>query len=288
MTITELIKDLIDTSKERLKTPISGAFLITFIIYNWRPILFLIFSEASIEDKIIVINHEYCSLWAFLFPVFIALFYTLLIPKLMLKIDKSLIETTEERIKNIYDSKGHAMSCKIELAKKEFELKNIETGNKQIEELLSQINNLKESNTQITKANQIEVEQLNENLKKSNEQLKETLRDIENRRTLNPLSLSAIRENKKNQLSPHEHKYSETNSLENTIIDLLNTLGDNDLNQFKKLRRLSDGEIEGGSLRSIKQETINHFILMGFISPKENQFYFTNNGEILYNILRAN
>lgn len=288
MTFFDFLKDVIDSGKERLKTPITGAFVFSFLVWNWRPLAVLFFSDASIEDKILVVNYEYCTGWAIIFPIFIALFYTLLVPKIMVEINKDLAPTKNKRVDDIYDAKSHTTDRKIELAKREFELKNIETGNKQIEELLSQIDNLKESNTQITKANQIEVEQLNENLKKSNEQLKETLRDIENGRTLNSLSLSAIRENKKNQFSSHQHKYSETNSLENTVIEILNALGDNDLNQFKKLRRLSDGEIEEGSLRSIKQETINHFILMGFISPKENQFYFTNNGEILYNILRAN
>lgn len=50
---------------------------------------------------------------------------------LMVKIDKLLVKTKEERINNIYDSKVHAMSRKILLAKEEFELKNIESGNRQ-------------------------------------------------------------------------------------------------------------------------------------------------------------
>ncbi|KQO20940.1 hypothetical protein ASF10_15275 [Flavobacterium sp. Leaf82] len=87
MTIADLIKDFIDSTKERLKTPISGAFLWSFIVYNWRPIFLLIFSDTSIENKIVVINYEYCSFWAIFWPLVIATFYTLLIPKIMLLID---------------------------------------------------------------------------------------------------------------------------------------------------------------------------------------------------------
>lgn len=171
MTIADLIKDFIDSSKERLKTPISGAFLFSFIVYNWRPIFLLLFSDAAIEDKIIVINYEYCNFWALFFPFFIALFYSLLVPKLMLNIDKSLVETKQERVDNNYNAKEHEMTRKIDLARQDFLLKNVQSGSKEIDDLLNQIESLKETNSQITIANQNTIDQLNIALKKANDSL---------------------------------------------------------------------------------------------------------------------
>lgn len=171
MTIADLIKDFIDTSKERLKTPISGAFLWSFIVYNWRPIFLLIFSNAAIEDKIVVINYEYCNFWAIFFPFFIALFYLLLVPKLMLNIDKSLVETKQERVDNNYNEKEHEMTRKINLARQDFLLKNVQSGSKEIDDLLTQIESLKETNSQITTANKNTIDQLNIALKKANDSL---------------------------------------------------------------------------------------------------------------------
>lgn len=169
MTIPELIKDFIDTSKERLKTPISGAFLWSFIIYNWRPIILLLFSDASIENKIIVINHEYCSFWTIFIPVFISLFYTLLLPKIMLAIDNDLEETKIKRIDNIYNIRTHTMERKIVIAEQDFFLKNAESGNKDRQELLDQIESMKASHEQIRLTDKNRIESLNVALKEVND-----------------------------------------------------------------------------------------------------------------------
>lgn len=123
MTISDLIKEFIDTSKERLKTPISGSFLWSFLFFNWRPILLLFFSDTSIENKIIVINHEYCNFWAIFWPIVIATFYTLLIPKIMLQIDNDLADTKDLRVTKRYEAKKHLVQQKTNVAKEEFLLK---------------------------------------------------------------------------------------------------------------------------------------------------------------------
>lgn len=172
MTIADLIKDFIDSTKERLKTPISGAFLWSFIIYNWRPILMLLFSDATIENKIIVINHEYCSFWAIFWPLVIATAYTLLIPKIMLQIDNDLAETKQERITRRYETKKHEVKEKTGVAKEEFLLKSEESGNKTIQELNDQIKGLEEKNItiqesaiQIQDSSNATIDRLNSELK---------------------------------------------------------------------------------------------------------------------------
>lgn len=176
MTIADLIKDFLDTAKERLKNPFSGAFLYSFLIFNWRPILFLIFSDASIEHKIVDINYEYCTWSAIIIPLCMALFYTLLLPVIMLGIEIILKNTTDKRIKNSFLTKGVRMDGKIYIAEKEFTLKNRLSGNKEIQDYLDEIDSLKklveghkESIKQINEANKANVDELNNSLKIANE-----------------------------------------------------------------------------------------------------------------------
>ncbi|KVV16362.1 hypothetical protein [Flavobacterium sp. TAB 87] len=178
MTFPDIIKEFFNSTKERLKTPISGAFLCSFVIYNWRPVLLLLFSNASIEDKIVIINHEYCSFWAIFFPALIALLYSLLIPKIMLSIDNDLSETKKSRVDNIYDVKSHTMIKKLKFAAQQFDLKNIETGNKQIDDFQEQIKNLKESNEQISNSHNNAVIQLNNELKNANSFSEKLLKEL--------------------------------------------------------------------------------------------------------------
>ncbi|MFH6966766.1 hypothetical protein [Flavobacterium sp. FlaQc-28] len=168
MTIADLIKDFIDTSRERLKTPISGAFLWSFLIFNWRPVVLLFFSKASIEDKIIIINHEYCNFWAIFWPVVIATFYTLLIPKIMLQIDNDLVETKKNRMDNNYIQKGHEVTKKQLLAEQEVVLNDIMSGNKSKQELIEKISSLEEANSQRAIADKLTIDSLNLKLAQAN------------------------------------------------------------------------------------------------------------------------
>jgi|GEM_PF-1922202 len=170
MTFADLIKDFLNSSKERVKNPLSGSFLWSFIIFNWRPFLFLIFSDVSIENKIIIINHEYCSFWSLVVPLIFSILYTLLMPKITLFIDEILAETKVNKVNHIYKEKEHLIEKKTTLAGKEFLLKNAESGNKEIQDFADQINSL-----------QLQNETLQQSLIQSNEVSKNTIAELNNK-----------------------------------------------------------------------------------------------------------
>ncbi len=173
MTLVDLIKDLIDTSKERLKTPISGAFIWSFLIYNWRPVTVLLFSKISVEDRIYIIDQEYCNVWVIVAPIFIALIYTIGVPFIMMIIDRTLVYVKKERLKKIYTTKGDEVDFKITLASKILDLKNAESGNKEKQDLLDKITELTNINIATTESHKNTVSQLTSNLEESSNTIQE-------------------------------------------------------------------------------------------------------------------
>lgn len=140
--MTDLIKDIIETSRERIKTPITAAFITAFLVYNWRPILYLLFSNALIETKINHINSTYCDFWAIVIPLIIALIYVGLVPYIMVGIEyctKKAIEgrKTHKSKQILFDLKNEK-----EIASEEFQIEKIKTGHKEISELNNTIETL--------------------------------------------------------------------------------------------------------------------------------------------------
>jgi len=176
-TISDLLHSLIESSKERIKTPITGAFICSFFIYNWRPIFILLFSNTNIEYKIAMIDYEYCKLGAILWPLGLAFFYTLMVPSIMLVVDELLIPINKRRISSKYNRKFFE-------AERETELKNILSGNRDHQELLDRIKFLEESNIQRANADKNTIESLNLKLNDSNE----LVQDLQN--TLNNFNLT--------------------------------------------------------------------------------------------------
>lgn len=268
MTIVDLIKDLIDTSKERLKTPISGAFIWSFLIYNWRPITVLLFSKISIEDRIQKIDREYCNVWVIVAPICIALIYTIGVPMLMVQIDKVLSKTKKARITKIYDDKVDDMDGKIRAAKKEFILKNVESGNREVEELTKQIEGLKESNTQMAIAHSNTVNQLNEQLRDANK-LHQIMKDF----------------------APNTKEYLEKNSRNNdkhiTEINLLanGILTPSETKQIASINTSIDGYLVLKS-SNITQSLINKLIDIKVLVNENERYKITNHGKKYINSIK--
>jgi hypothetical protein len=49
----EFLQSIFKSTQERIKNPFVGAFMTSWVLFNWKPILFLVFSVTSIEYKIL-------------------------------------------------------------------------------------------------------------------------------------------------------------------------------------------------------------------------------------------
>jgi len=179
----ELLKDIIETSRDRIKTPITGSFITAFTIYNWRPLLYLIFSNATIEKKIEHINATYCDFWAIVIPLFIAFVYIGLVPYVMVLVEyctKKAIEgrKTHKNTQILFD-----LNIEKHIASEEFQIEKIKTGHKEIAELNRTIDTLSSQIDTINNQNKISndnYESLIENSNANEGKLQNIISDLNN------------------------------------------------------------------------------------------------------------
>ncbi|HHG8599742.1 hypothetical protein [Morganella morganii] len=81
-----LFKCTSETMIERVKNPIVGSFIFSWLFFNWKIILILLFSDKEIDDKINSIS-ALISYESFIFPLVFAFLYSWLLPAFSLGID---------------------------------------------------------------------------------------------------------------------------------------------------------------------------------------------------------
>ncbi|QQT33013.1 hypothetical protein I6I99_10785 [Sphingobacterium multivorum] len=140
-TISKATDLVTDPVKQRLSHPLIGSFILAWIVFNWEPILYMIFANASIEAKITYVNScFYTSTWDkwrlyFLQPLGVALFYYGVLAWIDRGLDAINIRTIKAKI--AHDAKIRASKFEEEKqviqAQKELESEKAE--NKPLEDL---------------------------------------------------------------------------------------------------------------------------------------------------------
>ena len=256
MTIADLFKELHDTAKERIKNPILGAFICSFLVCNWQAFFIMLFSDMSIEERIEFMNTK----WKVLLPIIVSLGYTLLVPLIMIGLDYALMPMKRKRISNIYENKGFTTDKKIKLAEKEYDLKNVESGNKEKQALLDQIESLKESNAQLVSAHKTTVEQLNASLQESSEAIQSySRRSLELRK-----EITALEEEK-------EKYYQRALKLASNVYYGLSKA---DTESFGKIFNV-DGSV---SISRLSTEEVQKFMDLGLIDSEGDRYVLTSLG----------
>lgn len=98
MTFTELVNDLLEGVRNRLKRPYFSSYIIAAIIINWEAILVLIYSSKAIEDRIYYVNSEYLDFYSYLvYPFVSALAFHIVSDFLMWGLEKITVTAVEGR-----------------------------------------------------------------------------------------------------------------------------------------------------------------------------------------------
>lgn len=172
MTLSELLKDIIDTSKDRVKNPITGAFILTFLVYNRKPILYFLLSDQSVERRINVITKHYnLDVSNFLWPAFYSLCILITIPLINLGLSWLLKKPKQKSLELFYSEKNDKAERERDLQNKIAGNQELETLNDRIENLTKENSNLQNTITNIEKKNITQVRNLNRTIDDLNKQL---------------------------------------------------------------------------------------------------------------------
>ena len=73
-------KEFINLAKERIANPLLGSFIISFVVWNWKPFALMILSDKSVEERIAFIESFHTDNINFEYPLYFTLAYVLLLP----------------------------------------------------------------------------------------------------------------------------------------------------------------------------------------------------------------
>lgn len=105
----ETAKILFDPVINRLKNPIIGSFSISFLIINWKPILYIIFSEKSFDYRLDHFDLYYYgnriedAFYYLIMPLCISLLYSWVLPQITNKLENDKSNTILDEINRIHN-----------------------------------------------------------------------------------------------------------------------------------------------------------------------------------------
>ncbi len=86
--MSDFIESINSGFRSRLKNPILGGFIFSWIVINWRPILYVILSDEPVVEKFTYIDHHYVNLYnLFWWPLVTSLGIFIMLPYLMAILD---------------------------------------------------------------------------------------------------------------------------------------------------------------------------------------------------------
>ncbi|OHT44442.1 hypothetical protein [Flavobacterium tructae] len=160
-TVKDFFQSVYDSYKDRIKNPLIGSFMISFIIFNWRAFAILFISDWPIHTRIKWVEDHYSENKNFVWPFVISIFYVLILPYINLGLDwllsmysnKKMLKINYKRNTELVRRKAEAVILR--------EIADAQAGT-------SEINNLKERNDSLVKELNNTVIQMEEDLKRHN------------------------------------------------------------------------------------------------------------------------
>jgi hypothetical protein len=214
--IKEIILSMFETSRDRIKNPITGAFMFSWLIINWRIVLILVFSAKNVEEKINFIETNYVNLKInFWIPLGFAFFYSLILPYIMAFFDWLLQKAISYRRLISKENRITDIQHRQEIAAEEWQLEKIKSGSPDIDGLKSKIN---EITNQLLEKDDIILKltnQIDENQEISDDSTEEDESDKENIEVEKTKNRPTKKKNRKPTTNSSNLNSSTTNSYSN-------------------------------------------------------------------------
>ncbi|MDB4835353.1 hypothetical protein OAH12_02080 [Cyclobacteriaceae bacterium] len=146
----EIVNNIIDATKDRLKNPFIGAYLISWSTWNWKILAYLFFSKETIEERLHSLpSYEYNSWQTWGVPLIITLTYLLGIPYFLWFVEWVIVESKNMR-KNMESAhRENVAKNKLKQVKAETALEVAKAEYLKLDDLNKKIEALKKENTNL-------------------------------------------------------------------------------------------------------------------------------------------
>jgi len=161
-TIKDFCKSIIDSYSERVKNPVIGTFVTSYLIFNWKSIAILLVSNWPINERIAWIELNYSKPGYYLYPLAVTIVYVFVLPYFNLYFvewilqkytDKKSEKRKEQRMSELIRQRDEAEIIR--------EIADAKAGT-------SEINRLNERNEALKVENNILVEQNKDDISRHN------------------------------------------------------------------------------------------------------------------------
>ena len=169
MSLKELLKSILSTSSERIKNPFIGAFAVSWLIFNWKPLLILVFADLKLIQRIQLVDSQYSKIGDnLIWPLIVAVSYMVILPYLMFALDSLSKWAIRGRKKDFVKSTVEDLVDRQLIVIEEVRLEKLKSDSKDIEDLNEKVRELKNQNS--------ELKELNDRLVKTTSNLESKLR----------------------------------------------------------------------------------------------------------------
>ncbi len=172
----KLLETLFSTANNRIRNPFIGSFIFSWIVFNWKPISYFLFSDEKTRIKILFIEETYENVWnAVMLPLIFSLFYVLILPYLNQFIQSITFKAEKERRKKEQELKIENIGYLQESAEKEKILEDIRSGNRDIAQLNEKVTSLDVENQRLKET----IQNKNEIISDYEEQIDKVTSDLQ-------------------------------------------------------------------------------------------------------------
>lgn len=166
--VRDLYSSFRQTSLERVKSPFLGAFVFSWLAFNWQALAILFFSERKIEEKIKHINENYDVASLLVAPIFTSVLIAFFLPQINKLITKIQDKPNSDTIELTLSSKIKVAKLQQSIA--EHEARKRLADKKEERNIEENIESIKNENSKLNDAivlNELQIKELTEDLNTS-------------------------------------------------------------------------------------------------------------------------
>lgn len=117
-----LLNTISETTASRIKNPFTGAFITSWLVFNWKPLVYIIFSDEKIAEKIKYIESSYSNSWdLLLYPLSSTVIFLFVVPYINLGNEWFIKKSKTDREKRLHEDQILMIERDTRIAEKQAE-----------------------------------------------------------------------------------------------------------------------------------------------------------------------